>query len=140
MRMETKHKPMETKRKPDVEEAPKLYAIVVGGSNGQIDPEFAAALQEYCDARDKDANSWDNNPEKKEEARDEMGRLFAEWQEENGAFTERGVGPSTRAEVRCRPSFLIRGRSSPWTGAAGMCSLPCTQPSPMATPFSCPPG
>ncbi len=88
MRMETKHKPMGTKHKTGVEEAPKLYAIVVGGSNGQIDPEFAAALQEYCDARDKDANGWDYNPEKKEEARDEMGRLFAEWQEENGAFTE----------------------------------------------------
>jgi len=79
---------METKHKPDVEEAPKLYAIVVGGSNGQMDPEFAAALQEYCDARDNDANGWDKNPEDKEEALEELGRLFAEWQEENGAFTE----------------------------------------------------
>ncbi len=78
---------METKHKPDVEEAPKLYAIVVGGSNGQMAPEFAAALQEYCDARDNDANGWEKRAEKKE-VLEEMGRLFAEWQEENGAFTE----------------------------------------------------
>lgn len=78
---------METKHKPDVEEAPKLYAIVVGGSNGQMDLEFAAALQEYCDARDNDANGWEKRAEKKE-VLEEMGRLFAEWQEENGAFTE----------------------------------------------------
>ena len=51
-------------------------------------PEFAAALQEYCDARDNDANGWDKDPEKKEEALEELGGLVAELQEENGAFTE----------------------------------------------------
>ena len=79
---------METKHEAEVEEAPKLYAIVVTGSNGQMDPEFAAALEEYGEARDKDPNSWHNNPEKKRKALDGLGRLLAEWQEENGAFTE----------------------------------------------------
>ena len=59
---------METRHEAEVEEAPKLYSIVVTGSNAQMDPEPAAALEEYCEARDKDPNSWHNNPEKKRKA------------------------------------------------------------------------
>ncbi len=43
---------MDTKqvREPALEEAPKLYAIVVTGSNGEMDPHLAAAMEEVHQA------------------------------------------------------------------------------------------
>ena len=38
--------------------------------------------------RISDPNRWHNKPEKKREELEGLGRLLAEWQEENGAFTE----------------------------------------------------
>ena len=70
-------------------EAPdKLYIIRVTPGNGPEDPQLAASLEEVRKARRRDPNSWDNNPEKHREALEGLGRLLAEWQQENGAFTE----------------------------------------------------
>ena len=81
--MRTKHEP-----DPTTEEAPKPYVILVTGRNGEVDPQLAESLEEYYKARDRDPNSWRNNPEKKREALEGWGRFFEEWQAENGAFTE----------------------------------------------------
>lgn len=73
---------------PSSEEAGKVYCIRVERGNGQMDPQLAAAMQEIHEARLRDPNSWENNPDKHREALEGLGRLLAEWQEENGAFTE----------------------------------------------------
>ena len=73
---------------PSPEEAGKVYCIRVRRGNGQMDPQLAAAMQEIHEARLRDPNSWENNPDKHREALEGLGRLLAEWQEENGAFTE----------------------------------------------------
>ena len=43
---------MDTKqgREPALEEAPKLYAIVVTGTNGEMDPHLAAAMEDVYQA------------------------------------------------------------------------------------------
>ena len=70
-------------------EAPdKIYAIRVTTMDGPKDPQLAASLEEYREARRRDPNSWDNNPEKHREALEGLGRLLEEWQAENGAFTD----------------------------------------------------
>ena len=81
---------METKqvREPALEEAPKLYAIVVGGPNGELDPDLAAAMEEVHQASLGNPDNFYNNPQKHREALEGLGRLLAEWQAENGAFTE----------------------------------------------------
>ena len=81
---------METKklREPALEEAPKLYAIVVGGPNGEMDPHLAAAMEEVHQASLSNPDNFYNNPRKHREALEGLGRLLAKWQEENGAFTE----------------------------------------------------
>ena len=81
---------METKqaRELALEEAPKLYAIVVAGTNGEIDPDLAAAMEEVHQASLGNPDNFYNNPQKHREALEGLGRLLAEWQEENGAFTE----------------------------------------------------
>ncbi|MDE0171000.1 MAG: hypothetical protein OXS29_16085 [bacterium] len=53
-----------------------------------MDPQLAAAMQEIHEARLRDPNSSENNPDKQREALEGLGRLLDEWQEENGAFTE----------------------------------------------------
>ena len=66
----------------------KLYAIHVTHINGPADEQLAAALEEVYEASAKDPNNWLNNPAKKREAREGFLKFIAEWQEENGAFTE----------------------------------------------------
>ena len=73
---------------PSSEGADEIYCIRVTRANGQMDPQLAAAMQELHEARLRDPNSWDNNPDKQREALEGLGKLLAEWQEENGAFTE----------------------------------------------------
>ena len=53
-----------------------------------MDEQLAAAMEEVYKADDNNPNSWHNNPAKKREALEGLGKLLAEWQEENGAFTE----------------------------------------------------
>ena len=81
---------METKqvREPAIEEAPKLYAIVAAGTNGDMDPVLAAAMEEVHQASLSNPDNFYNNPQKHREALEGLGRLLAEWQAENGAFTE----------------------------------------------------
>ena len=81
---------METKqaREPSPDEAPKLYAIFVAGPNPDMDPDLAAAMEEIHQASLSNPDNFYNNPKKHREALEGMGRLLAEWQEENGAFTE----------------------------------------------------
>ena len=81
--MKTKHEP-----DPAPENAPKLCAILVTGRNGEVDPQLAESLEEYYKARDRDPNSWRNNPEKKRQALQAWGRFFEDWQAEHGAFTD----------------------------------------------------
>ncbi|MDE0171003.1 MAG: hypothetical protein OXS29_16100 [bacterium] len=69
-------------------ETGKLYSIIVTPGDGQMDEGLAAAMEEFYQASAKDPNRWHNNPEKKRKALEGLGRLLAEWQEENGAFTE----------------------------------------------------
>ena len=81
---------METKqaREPVLREAPKLYAIVVGGPNGEMDPHLASAMEEVHQASLGNPDNFYNNPQKHREALEGLGRLLAEWQEENGPFTD----------------------------------------------------
>ena len=74
-------------RKQALEEAPKLYAIVVTDTNGEMDPDLAAAMEEVHQASLSNPDNFYNNPQKHREALEGFGRLLAEWQEENGAFT-----------------------------------------------------
>ena len=68
---------------------PKLYALRITGLNGEIDdPELAAALEKVCEASRSNPDNFFNNRVRHEEALEGLGRLLAEWQEENGAFTE----------------------------------------------------
>ena len=73
---------------PSSEKSDKVYCIRVTRGNGPMDPQLAAAMQEIHEARLRDPNSWENNPDKQREALEGLGRLLDEWQEENGAFTE----------------------------------------------------
>ena len=66
----------------------KLYALRITGVNGEIDPELAAALEKVCLASRSNPDNFFNNQTKHQEALEGLGRLLAEWQEENGAFTE----------------------------------------------------
>lgn len=66
----------------------KLYAIRVTHVNGPADPQLAAALEEVYAASARDPESWLNNPAKQREAREGFLNFIAEWQDENGAFTE----------------------------------------------------
>ena len=61
---------------------------MVTPGHGQMDEQLAAAMEEVHKASAKDPNRWRNNPAKKREALEGLGKLLAEWQEENGAFTE----------------------------------------------------
>ena len=65
-----------------------LYCIIVTPGDGQMDEQLAAAMEEVYQASARDPNRWHNNPEKKRKALEGLGKLLAEWQEENGAFTE----------------------------------------------------
>lgn len=69
-------------------EAGELYCIVVTAGDGEMDEGLAAAMEEVYKASARDPNRWHNNPGKKRKALEGLGRLLAEWQEENGAFTE----------------------------------------------------
>ncbi len=53
-----------------------------------MDPELAASLDNVRKVTAHDPNRWRNNPEKKRKALEGLGKLLAEWQTENGAFTE----------------------------------------------------
>ncbi len=74
-------------REPALEEVPKLYAIVVTGTNGEMDPHLAAAMEEVHQASLSNPDNFYNKPQKHREALEGLGRLLAEWQEENGALT-----------------------------------------------------
>ena len=78
----------------------RLYVIRVKGPVVPSDPDLAAAMEEVYEAADRDPNSWRNNPEKKLEALEGLGRLLEEWQAENGPFTE---------EERARARELLYG-------------------------------
>ena len=82
-RMDTRNESDGLPPEPD-----KVYAIHVTRGNGPADPELAAALEEVYQASLRNPNSFHNNPEKHREALEGLGRVLAEWQEENGAFTE----------------------------------------------------
>ena len=69
-------------------EPAELYCIVVKPGDGEMDKGLASAMEEVHRASAADPNRWHNNPEKKREALEGLGKLLAEWQEENGAFTE----------------------------------------------------
>ena len=81
---------MDTKeaREPALEEAPKLYTIVVTGTNGEMDPGLAAAMEDVHEASLSNPDNFYNDPQKRREALEGLGRLLAQWQEENGAFTD----------------------------------------------------
>jgi hypothetical protein len=81
---------MDTKqaREPSPEEEPRLYAIFVTGTNGEMDPDLAAAMEEVHQASLRNPDNFYNNPQKHREALEGLGRLLAEWQEDNGAFTD----------------------------------------------------
>ena len=81
-------------------ETKELCSFVVAPSEREMDPQLAAALRESAEAFAKDPDRWHNNPEKKRKAIDGLGRVLAEWEEENGAFTE---------EEMARPRALIYG-------------------------------
>ena len=66
----------------------KLYCIIVTPGEGPMDEQLAEALREYREKFARDLQRWENNPEKKQRALAGLGRVLAEWQEENGAFTE----------------------------------------------------
>lgn len=65
-----------------------MYCIIVTAGDGQMDEQLAASLEEVYQASARDPNRWHNNPEKKRKALEGLGQVLAEWQEENGAFTE----------------------------------------------------
>ena len=65
-----------------------------------MDPQLADALQESRERFAKDPDRWHNNPEKRRKGLEGLGRVLAEWQEENGAFTE---------EEMARARALING-------------------------------
>ena len=65
-----------------------LYCIRVTPADGPMDEQLAAALREYREAFARDPERWHNNPEKKREALEGLGRVLADWEAENGAFTE----------------------------------------------------
>ena len=73
---------------PSAEEVGKVYCIRVTRGNRQMDPQLAAAMQEIHEARLRDPNSWENNPDKQRKALEGLGKLLDEWEAENGAFTE----------------------------------------------------
>ena len=75
-------------REPALEEASKLYAIVVSGTYGEMDPDLAAAMEEVYQASLSNPDNFYNNPRKHREALEGLGRLLAAWQEEHGAFTD----------------------------------------------------
>ena len=66
----------------------ELYVIHITSVGRPSDPELAAALDAAWEADAKNPDAWHNNPEKKRKGLEGLGRLLAEWQEENGAFTE----------------------------------------------------
>lgn len=66
----------------------KLYAIVVSGTNGEMDPDVAAAMEEVHQASLRNPDNFYNNPRKHREALEGLGRLLAEWEEENGSFAD----------------------------------------------------
>ena len=51
-----------------------------------MEEQLAAALRESREVFAKDPEGWHNNPAKKREALEGLGRVLAEWQEENGEF------------------------------------------------------
>ena len=75
-------------RSTTAEEGPKLYALRITGVNGEMDPDLAAAMEEVHQASLSNPDNFYNNPVRHREALEGLGRLLAEWQEENGAFTE----------------------------------------------------
>ena len=64
---------MDTKQA--LEEAPKLYAIVVTGTNGEMDTHLAAAMEEVHQASLSNPYNFYNNPQKHREALEGLGRL-----------------------------------------------------------------
>ena len=66
----------------------QLYVMRITPGDGPMDPDLAASLDEVRKAAARDPNRWRNNPEKKRKALEGLGKLLAEWQDENGAFTE----------------------------------------------------
>ena len=81
---------MDTRSEADVPDGAtgELYCIRVTPGDGQMDEQLAAAMEAVYKASARDPNRWHNNPEKKRKALEGLGKLLAEWQEENGAFTE----------------------------------------------------
>ena len=77
----------------------EIQFLHVTRGSGPDDEQLAAAMEEVYEASSKDLNRWHNNPEKQREALEGLGRLLAEWQEENGAFTEEEL-----ARARARKS------------------------------------
>lgn len=73
---------------PSTEEVDKIYCIRVTRGNGQMDTQLAAVMQEVYEASLRDPNSWENNPDKQQEALEGLGKLLDDWEAENGAFTE----------------------------------------------------
>lgn len=67
-------------------EADKLYCIRVTRGNGPMDEELAAAMREVYEASLRSPNGWDSDTDR--QRLEGLGKLLAEWQEENGAFTE----------------------------------------------------
>ena len=83
----------EQARGPALEEVPRLYAIVVSGTNREMDPDLAAAMEEVHQASFSNPDNFYNNPQKHREALEGLGRLLAEWQEENGRSPRRRWTP-----------------------------------------------
>ena len=66
----------------------ELYVMHITFEGEPMDEQLAAALREVNEVSAKDPERWHNNPAKKRKALEGLGRVLAEWQEENGAFTE----------------------------------------------------
>lgn len=76
----------ETERSAGPEE--KVYVIRATPGDGPMDPEPGAALDDVRKAAVRGSEPPTHNPEKKRKDLEGMGKLLAELQEENGAFTE----------------------------------------------------
>ena len=77
-----------------------------------MDPDLAATMEEIHQASLSNPDNFYNNPQKHREALEGMGRLLAEWQEENGAFTEEELEAAWLSLYGERPSSSMPERSS----------------------------
>ena len=82
-------------------------------TNGEMDPNLAAAMEEVYQASLRNPDNFYNNPRKHREALEGLGRLLAECQEENGAFTNEELEAARLSLYGELPSMGRRIMNSP---------------------------